>query len=166
MSRIARLAGTGLLCTVALVAARAGTIEVSFDPAAAWTDAGATPRERAAHLEALAAALRALGARLSGPDVVLRVQLLDVDLAGTVLPVGPHGQLLRVARGGADWPRLRLSYTLADGGRELRRGEEQLSDMAYTWRAGAAGTAEPLQYEKRLLTSWFEQRILGGAGAP
>ncbi len=166
MNRIARQAGLGLLCSAALVAAQAGTVEVSYDPATAWADAGDTPNERTATLESLAAALRALGPRLPGQDAVLRVQLLDVDLAGTLLPVGPTGKMMRIVRGGADWPRLRLSYTLSEGGRELRRGEEQLSDMAYLWHPNAAEPSDPLQREKRLLTGWFEQRILGAAAAP
>lgn len=166
MNRIARQAGIGLLCGVTLVAAQAGTVEVAYDPATAWADAGDTPGERTAAVESLAAALRALGPRLPGQDAVLRVQLLDVDLAGTLLPVGPAGKLMRVVRGGADWPRLRLSYTLSEGGRELRRGEEQLSDMAYLWRPNPAEPSDPLLREKRLLTGWFEQRILGAKAAP
>lgn len=166
MNHIARQAGIGLLCSAALVAAQAGTVEVSYDPAAAWADAGDTPSERTATLESLAAALRALGPRLPGQDAVLRVQLLDVDLAGTVQPVGPRGRMLRVVRGGADWPRLRLSYTLSEGGRELRRGEEQLSDMAYFWNQNPAESSDPLRREKRLLSGWFEQRILGSTAAP
>lgn len=165
MSRYARQTGIGFLCALALAAAQAGTIEVSYDPAAAWADAGETPREREANLDALAGTLRDLGAKLPGAGAVLRVQLLDVDLAGTVRPVGRNGQMLRVMRGGADWPRLRLSWTLRDGDRELRRGEDTLSDMNYSWRDGSAGSSDPLKHEKRLLTGWFESRILG-AGAP
>ena len=166
MNRIARQAGIGLLSAAALVAAQAGTVEVSYDPATAWADAGDTPGERKEAVESLAAALRALGPRLPGQDAVLRVQLLDVDLAGTLQPVGASGKMMRVVRGGADWPRLRLSYTLSEGGRELRRGEEQLSDMAYLSRPNPAERSDPLQREKRLLTGWFEQRILGTTAAP
>ncbi|MCW5666608.1 MAG: DUF3016 domain-containing protein [Piscinibacter sp.] len=166
MNRIARQAGIGLLSAAALVAAQAGTVEVSYDPATAWADAGDTPGERTAAVESLAAALRALGPRLPGQDAVLRVQLLDVDLAGTLLPVGPTGKSMRVVRGGADWPRVRLSYTLSEGGRELRRGEEQLSDMAYLRNPNPAEPADPLLREKRLLTDWFEQRIVGAKAAP
>lgn len=166
MKHITRQAGVALLLAAALAGASAGTVEVTYDPASAWTDAGSTPRERGAHLEALATTLRALAPRLPGADTVLRVQLIDVDLAGTPLPVGPGGQLIRVVRGGADWPRLQLRYTVLDGARELRHGEESLADMNYTWRDGVAAPSDPLLREKRLLTDWFDQRILGGAAAP
>lgn len=166
MSTIVRMACTVLFCAAA--AAHAGTVEVSFDPAAAFADAGESRSERAANVGALAGHLRSLGARLPGSNQVLRVQLLDVDLAGSVRPVGRSGQMLRIVRGSADWPQLRLRYTLLEGDRELRSGEEVLSDLNYTWHGAAQGgsAAEPLRHEKRLITEWFQDRFLSPKSQP
>lgn len=164
MKTFARLGCAALICT-SLAAAQAGTVEVSYDPAATYTDAGDGPGQREATLAELAAHLKGLGGRLPGDAQVLRVQLLDVDLAGTVRPVGRTGQQQRIVRGGADWPHVRLRYTLLEGERELRSAEETLSDLNYTWRGTAYGgsASDPLRYEKRLLSDWFEARFLSPA---
>lgn len=147
------------LCLGAALGARAGTIEVSYDPEGVYADVGETPRERERNLAALAASLAALGAQLPAATPTLRVTLLDVDLAGRVRPARSTGQSIRIARGGADWPSIRLRYTLLDGsGQTLRSAEETLSDLNYTWNPGGAA-GEPLRHEKRLLTGWFESRF-------
>lgn len=168
MNTTIRLACTALLGASLAAAAQAGTVEVSYDPAASYTDAGDTTGQREATLAELATHLKGLGARLNPDSRVLRVQLLDVDLAGTVRPVGRTGQQLRVANGGADWPRLRLGYVLLDGTRELGRGEDTLADLNYTWRGTAYGgsSSDPLRHEKRMLTDWFEARFLSPSSQP
>lgn len=152
----------GLAAT--LVPARAGTVDVRFDPAAAWTDAGETAREREATLAALSATLRALGSRLPGAQQELQVTLLDVDRAGSVRPTAFGRQAVRVLRHGADGPHIRLQYVLLDQGRELRRGDETLGDLDYGHRAGRADAV--LAPEQRLLADWFQQRFVAGADAP
>lgn len=165
MRTFARLGCAALICTSLGAAAQAGAVEVSYDPAATYTDAGDGPGQREATLAELAAHLKGLGARLPGGSQVLRVQLLDVDLAGTVRPVGRTGQQMRIVRGSADWPKVRLSYVLLDGTRELSRGEDTLADLNYTWHGAAYGgsSSDPLRYEKRLLSGWFEARFLSPA---
>lgn len=161
MSTLAlRLCLATLLAGTAL-AARAGTVEVSFDPTAVYADAGSGQGERERNLDELATHLKGLGERLSGNRQLLKVQLLDLDLAGTVRVVGRSGTELRIVRGGADWPRIRLSYTLSEDGRELRRGEEWISDLAYTTRSPAYGSraGDALYAEKRLLDDWFTARF-------
>lgn len=154
----------GLAATIA--PAHAGTVEVRLDPAAAWTDAGETAHERDATLESLSTALRALGPHLPGNQQELRVTLRDVDRAGAVRPTAFGRQAVRVVRHGADGPRIHLQYVLLDGGRELRRGDETLSELDYGRRAGRIDAADTLGAEKRLLADWFERRIVAGADAP
>lgn len=159
-------------CLAALVAAsfavHAGTVEVSYNASASFADAGRTQTERESNLVALAAYLQGLGARLPGAGQQLRVQLLDIDLAGHVRPVGRTGQELRIVRGGADWPRIKLRYTLIEDGRETRSGEEQLADLGYQARQPGYGgdSGDTLRYEKRLLADWFEARFGTASGAP
>src|SRR5690349_11170318 len=92
MNRFARPALAALCCVGAALSAQAGSIEVSYDADAAYSDAGQTAHERAATLATLAATLTALGERLPAATPLLRVTLLDVDRAGTVRPVGRTAQ--------------------------------------------------------------------------
>lgn len=165
MSTKARPWLTGLIGAAAMVTAQAGTVEVSYDPSAAWSDVGETPHDREANLAALAATLRALGPELPGADALLQVRLTDVDLAGTVLPARRGGQPIRVVRGSADWPRIHLQYTLLQGGQTVRSGDEALADLNYTGHDGSR-TSDPLVHEKRLLTDWFRNRFAGATVAP
>lgn len=171
MSRRARtlcLATLAAGAAIAASAATAATIEVSYDPAASFSDAGRTPDERARNLAALAAHLKTLASRLPAGDQVLQVRLLDLDLAGSLRPSARFGGEVRVVRGGADWPRIRLSYTLSEGGQVSTSGEDHLSDLNYAWREPAMSSvlSDPLRHEKKLLDDWVTSRFGPAAGSP
>ena len=138
----------------------AGTVSVTFVNAAGFSDAGAVGSERDSHLRALAAHLEALCQRQLPADQSLRVEVLDVDLAGIVRPSPRAGRDLRVAHGGADWPRIHVRYTLAAGGQSIISGEERLSDMGYLAHQPGHRNSDPLYYEKRLLDTWFKERLV------
>lgn len=157
---LAALMGLG----VATQSAAAGRVEVRFVEPEHYTDIGRAPVDRERHLGLLERHLQALGARL--PDgQVLRLEVLDVDLAGEERWVGRHPDL-RVLRGRADWPRMQLRYTLIAGGQTLRSGDERLQDMAYLERGGSLGRGEALAYDLRMLDEWFAARVLGPAPGP
>ena len=135
----------------------AGTVEVSFVEPRQFSDAGATPLETERTTRVLSDELKRLGQRL--PDgQQLRIEVLDVDLAGSLKP-GRHGEL-RVLRGGADWPSLRLRYTLTADGRPLLTGEESIADLDYLGTLPPAAYGSSLPYEQRLLARWFNERIV------
>ncbi|TXC66574.1 DUF3016 domain-containing protein [Piscinibacter aquaticus] len=118
---------------------RAGSVEVRYDSREPHSDAGSTPAEREKNLAAVAAAARARPASLPAAQT-LEVELLDLDLTGTVrLSRHPLGEL-RVVTGRADGPRIRLRYTLREGGSTLASGEEALYDAALP-RPAARATA-------------------------
>ena len=150
----------------AVAAATAGTVTVSFVGASGYADAGATPWEIEANSTALARHLQGLGTRYLPAGQTLAVEILDVDLAGTTRPSRRAGADLRVVRGGADWPRIRLRYTLDAPGQPARGAEESLADMDYTHGLPSARGSEPLHYEKRLLDTWFKARFVEGRAAP
>jgi hypothetical protein len=151
-----------LLCAFAASAAQAGHVEVSFDARAAFTDAGSTPHEREQRLAALAEHLKTLGRRWLGDDRSLRIELLDLDLAGTLRPA-PHplGTEVRVLRGGADGPHIELRYSLSDASQVLSSGHETLFDVASARKLQSADSSggDPLREEKSLLDHWFAQRF-------
>ena len=150
------LVATLLSSPVLAQAPQEGTVTVSFHRPERFADAGRNPREVEANLKQLAEHLKQLGRQLP-PSDRLEVTVLDVDLAGRVKPGSPSEP--RLVTGGADWPTIRLRYSLSSHGQTVRQGDEWLSDMNYTMNAGSIGANDPLTYEKRLLEQWFVKRV-------
>jgi hypothetical protein len=86
-------------------------------------------------------------------------QVLDVDLAGRLQP--RRGDEIRVLNGRADWPRIKLRWTLSAGDRTLKSGEDDLSDMAYLQTFSGLDRSLSLPYEGRMLERWFAERVAG-----
>lgn len=164
MRSIARmLIGSSLVA--AALAASAGTVEVSFVNAGNYWDSGTTSWDQDANLKILSTHLRKLGQRWLAADQVLKVEVLQVKLAGNVRPF--HGSTaVRVITGGADWPKLYLRYSLLAGGRPVTSGEEWVSDIDYLHGLSSRGDSEPLYYEKRMLNTWFKARFVDALAAP
>jgi hypothetical protein len=142
----------------AAFSASAGIVNVSFLPADQYWDAGSTLWDSQANLKILATHLQRLGERYLPPDQVLNVEVLQVDLAGFILP-----SRIRIMNGSADWPRLHLRYTLVAPGRSASSGDEWVSDMNYLHGMTSFGDSEALYYEKRMLDRWFKARFADGA---
>lgn len=158
---------TLLLALAATLAtpAHAGVVEVSYDARATFTDAGTTQFERERHLAALAAHLKILGERQLPEGRRLSVELVDLDLTGTLRPSRHAAGDLRIVNGRADGPHIELRYTLSESSQVLASGRETLSDAGLP-RLGAARDSaggDPLRHEKSLLDHWFSARI---ASAP
>lgn len=163
-----RLRHTLALGAAALLAAGAARAEVtvSFLQPERYTDASlATDRPVGADAPALQALRRQferLGRQLP-PGRTLRVEVLDVDLAGRFEPWRVQAPNTRIMTS-ATWPRLRLRYVLEGEGRILAQGEEDVTDRTYLERAGLARSGDPLQYEERMLEDWFARRIARAGG--
>lgn len=155
-------AALAVLAAVALVALAgpaqaAGKLEVKFVEPQQFRDAGRSAVEREHTLGLLAAHLGTLAQRLPEGQV-LRVEVLDVDLAGELRPA--RGNELRVLRGGIDGPRLHLRWSLVEGGRTLRSGDERLADPGLVpGRAFGPAKEGELAYERQLLSGWFEEKV-------
>lgn len=147
-----------ILAALASASAMAGTVEVRFIEPDRFSDIRDSHLRREQVLDVLAERLKRLGQAGLPAGQALTVEVLDVDLAGELQPRAAPGDL-RVLRGGADWPRLHLRYTLREGERVLQSGEERLADMAYQQTPLQAASDEPFPYEKRLLERWFAQRF-------
>jgi hypothetical protein len=93
------------------------------------------------------------------PGQTLKIEVLDIDLAGRLYP-RRTGDDIRVLTGGADWPRIRLRYTLEANGAVLRSGEDQLSNMNYQWSRTGYFDTDPLRYEKQMLDEWFKKTVV------
>ncbi len=141
-------------------------VEVSYTNPEAFADvkvgAGPIKKQREVVMRELTKHLAKLGETLPAGDA-LKVEVLDINLAGRDQPwnaENPDQRLLDAA----NWPSIKLRYTLERGGRIVSQAEEQVSDQDYLNHAALGGRSDPLRYEKRMLSAWFKDRF--GAAAP
>lgn len=140
--------------------AQAGTVTVAYTgDVRQYADAGATPWDRDTNLKDLQNFLQALGPKYLPADRSVRIEVLDVDLAGDVRPVRLRSDE-RIVRGRADWPRITLRYTVSSGAQVLQSAEETVSDMGYLQHLTGLKAYDSLPYEKRMLEAWFKQRFV------
>ena len=152
--RSAALAGLFLLSAGS---ASAG-VTVTFSHPENYADLPFSPWDREQILKDLNEHFGRLSAKLpAGQD--LKIEVLDVDLAGRLKPGFRGGQDIRILRGGADWPHIHLRYTLESAGQVIASGEEHLSNMMYLDRINRYASGDPLRYEKQMIDDWFKEKI-------
>lgn len=153
------------LALLALPLPASAAVEVSFLAPERFVDAGRYPGERAkpggGALRELALHLERLGETRLPADRTLKVEVLNVDLAGRFEPWRATAYDVRIMRE-ATWPRVALRYVLEQDGRELARGEETLSDLNYLDRPAGRLARDPLRFEKAMLDDWFCARFADG----
>jgi hypothetical protein len=151
-----------VLCGVVAAAATpvfAGTAEVSFIDPDRYFDVGTTPSDEERNMKQLANHVKALAQRYLPADQTIKVEFLQIDLAGETRP-NRSGIDVRIARGGADWPRFTLRYSLqGPDSAVLGQSEETLSDMNYQGHTTDMRSQDPLRHEKRMLEEWFRKRF-------
>ena len=94
----------------------------------------------------------------------LKIEVLDLDLAGRLKPMFRGRDDIRILTGGADWPHMKLRYTLERDGKVVATGEDHLSNMAYLERINRYMSGDPLRYEKQMVDDWFKEKIAGRCG--
>lgn len=131
----------------------AAGVEVRYVEPDKFADIGRSSWDRERVLKTLTAYFQKLGETL--PDSqTLRLDITDIDLAGEIRPWGSSE--LRVLRGQADWPQIKLRYVLQEGERTLKSGEARLSDLSYMQALNGPDRAgDELAVEKRMLRRWF-----------
>lgn len=144
-----------LLAALAGPAAAEGKVEVSYVEPERFADIGWGNVDRERVLRQMTSMLEELAARL--PDgQTLKLEVTDIDLAGEQRP--GRAQDVRVLRGMADWPQIKLRYTLLAGSATLQSGEANIYDMAYQYGVvDSVGTNLP--YERRMMRKWFAETI-------
>jgi len=138
-------------------------VEVTFTNPDKYIDArprGHTgTKDRDAALVKLRQHLEKQGERLlkSGQD--LKIEVLDVDLAGRVDWWRTHLHDIRIMRN-VDSPAMKVRYTLTENGTVLASGEEWMRDLSYlNGITAVANSNDPLKYEKTMLTDWLRKRF-------
>jgi len=165
MNTRAVLAACCLLACSGMAAAGSG-LSVTFVHPERYADAAygrpsAGELERAEVQHDIELHLQRLAERGLRMGQALRVEILEIDLAGQFEPFRiRRGSDVRIFRD-VSWPRLGLRYTLTVGGQVAESREEQLTDMDYLGSFNRYSRNDRLRYEKAMLDAWFDKRIAG-----
>src|SRR5258708_24398913 len=151
---------TGLLALGFSIGARAASANVVFLNPEKSTDIGryADPRDAAANRAQIARHIEQLAARNLPPNQVLKMEVLDVSLAGRLEPWRARLYDTRIMRQ-VTWPSIKLRYQVQQDGQVVASGEETVADMNYLERPNRYPDSVPLSFEKRMLDDWFRQRL-------
>jgi hypothetical protein len=103
--------------------------------------------------------LERLGERYLASGQELKVEILDIDLAGGHEPWRPRLDGARIMRD-ITWPRIRLRYVLENEGIVATTAEESVIDMNYLGRPSLYYSSDRLRYEKQMLDDWFRARFV------
>jgi hypothetical protein len=145
-----------------LAASARAAVQVSFDNPDRYTDAEtrrvASGPALTPTLQGIESQFKSLSDRHLAADQVLKVDILDIDLAGRYEPWRPFASDVRVMRP-VDWPRITLRYSLEDKSGILASGDETLRDMNYLDHANLNYSDDPLRYEKAMISDWFMARL-------
>jgi len=149
-----------LLAAAALAALPSyATVVVTWVNPDGYTDSANQRWEQQSTLDALAQHMKRIGDRYIAPNETLRIEVLDLDLAGWARFGGRAPNEIRTVRGGADFPAMRVRYTLESSSRP-QSGEEDLKDLGYQNHGLASrGASEPFYYEKRMVEDWIRSRF-------
>ena len=130
-------------------------VTVTFTHPEGYADMPFAPWDRERVIKELQNHFEKLGAKLpQGQD--LKVEVLDIDLAGRIEPQLRFGNDIRVLKGRADWPTIALRYSVESQGKVLGSGEARIDDKSYLDHFNRYSANEPLRYEKRMLDEWFK----------
>jgi hypothetical protein len=130
----------------------AGTVQVNFVQPERFADVRDRNFTSAQNLAALERVLIETASPHVPDGSTLKIDVLDVDLAGEVRP-GSRSWDVRVLRGRADWPRITLRWTLE--GAAPKSGQAVVQDMAYLQRIQPPMSDGALVYERRMLDEYF-----------
>ena len=154
------IAAAACMCLATASASAAGTVNVTFVESDTYFDAGNTKWDVPHNLKALEEHLKALGHRYLPDGQVLDISVIDIDLAGWMLPDPRfYPEQRRVAKGINDFPSIKLRYTLQAGDSPLKNGDETVADLDYLRRVITYRDSDPLYREKHMLDSWFRARF-------
>jgi hypothetical protein len=148
------LAGLVLLSAGAASAA----VTVTFTDPDHFHDMPLSRDERAQILKDLSDHFVHMGKRLP-PGQDLRVEVLDLELAGQIQPNFRGQQDVRIVRGRADWPHMKVRYSLESNGKVIDSGVAEIADMGYLGHINRYSDGDKLRYEKRMLDDWFNKKF-------
>jgi hypothetical protein len=139
---------------VALPATAATT--VTFIKPTEFTDIGFYNRESSTAMNVLEQHFKTLSEQYLAPNQNLKVEVLDVDLAGRIEYGSRSFYDKRILRGTADWPRMRFHYVLETDGKTVSDSQADIADMAYLNRISTRYSNTTYPHEMQMLDDWFK----------
>lgn len=154
-----------LLAAIAFAALSlpAASHEVTFADPSKFADIGA-PDEVEKNVKDLKEYMERLAQEKLPADSNLKLEVQNVDLAGDRRLKG-QGQWVRVMNGRADWPTITVHYKYEQPGHPPLEGNEAITDRLYLDR-GRPISNNPLRYEQRMMSQWFQTRLAKRQPAP
>ncbi|SMO87208.1 DUF3016 domain-containing protein [Paracoccus laeviglucosivorans] len=145
-----------LLCAMLATPAMADVV-VDYAGLAGSRDPGLrSDRDRRIVVAQLDRSIQELGQRYLQPGQDLRIDIVELDLAGDFEPWRSGMQDVRIMRDVTP-PKIRIRYALTQNGQPIQSGEARLGDMNYLSDPRAMNDSEPLIHEKLLLRDWFKK---------
>ncbi|TFW16113.1 DUF3016 domain-containing protein [Duganella callida] len=154
-----RLLKFSVLAALLVASSAWAEVIVTYTKPDDYTDVSRSVIERERTLKAFSDYFATLDKKLPAGQT-LKIEVLDIDLAGREYPRRFSGEDIRIMNGGADWPHMHLKYTLEQDGKVIRSGDQQLSNMNYQNRTMGYFDSDPLRYEKQMLDDWFKKSIV------
>lgn len=137
-------------------------VEVTYTNPEGYADvkvgAGPVKKQRDMVLRELKAHLEKLGGQTLPAGDTLKIEVLDINLAGRDQPFNtsnPDQRLLDEV----NWPSIKLRYVLERNGQVVSQAEELVNDQDYLDQSSMSGRSDPLRYEKKMLSEWFRDRF-------
>jgi hypothetical protein len=153
----------GLSGLISCVSANAA-VTVTFVKPESYVDMPFMQYDKDRVMKELDAHFNKLGARLpAGQD--LKIDVLDIDLAGRMEPQYRGTQDVRILRGTADWPTIELRYRVESKGAVIKSGQARVNDMNYLRHRPRYDSSDLIRYEKQMLDDWFARTLLGPTAA-
>lgn len=149
------------IALLASIPAARAEVDVTFTAPEKFVDAGLLRHDGARSRELAVRTIReqlvSLGQRYLAPNQTLKIEVLDVDLAGEIeWWHGPYD--IRYLRD-YSWPKIKLRYTLEEDGQPLRSAEETVSNPSYQMSVLTTRSGEIMPHEKEMLARWFRSRF-------
>jgi hypothetical protein len=160
------LAASSLIFALSAVSLQASgaSVQVDFPRPERYTDVDRFTDESSRAMKAIQETLVDLGNRYLPQNASLRVEVLDIDLAGRLIPSARTGKDIRLQRGNANPPNLRLRYVLESNGRVVEK-EETLQGVTYLRTLSIRNASTSFPYEKAMLERWFRESLAGPPAA-
>lgn len=147
---------------VAAADAASGQVQVSYTNPDKFLDAspqrGYGGKQRDEVLRKLQRHMESQGVRYLKPGQTLKIEVLDLDLAGRVEWWNPNAYDVRIMRD-IDSPSMKVRYSLEENGAVVSSGEEWISDHSYLMGINTLSNSDSLKYEKTMLNDWFRNRF-------
>ncbi|HEY1042455.1 MAG TPA: DUF3016 domain-containing protein [Telluria sp.] len=93
------------------------------------------------------------------PGHELKIEVLDINLAGDIKPNFRTPTDIRVHRGRADGPEMKVRFSITENGKVLVSGEESMTDTNYLRRSNRYYKDDELRYEKQMIDDWLSARF-------